>query len=767
MPTFFAANLRRLPHLVLTVSVTMLVLALSSTSWAQTQDTEASGNPPSTEQAEALIATLEDEAQRQALIETLKTLVAADQQAEDDVGEADGDLVSNIAGQISQLDNNVVELLEQLDDGTEFLDWLYSQTSDGDLRSLWLEALWQVSLVVAAGMLGWLLVAWLERRQLRRLEQREDVTWLELPVITLGRICLRVATIIAFAIAAYACLTVINPNELTRVVSIALVNALVLVRAGTVTVRILLSPLAPALRIIPVKDHEAVYLAVWTRRFLALGIYGFFAIELLASLGLPDSSTALLQRLVGFCLTLLGFMVILQSRETVARWIREHPETGGARMLRQRLADIWHVFAMLALAALFAAWALNVDEGFETLLRGFGTTAIVLFGALIASTMVRRALLKLFVISDEYSDRFPGLERRSNRYLTILVVALNVVIWGFATALIMDSWGLGAVETLMSPGGLSVVGRLASIALMVVIAIIIWELGDGLISAYLNQNEEAAVSPRLKTLLPLMRNVLLIVISTIAVITILSELGVETAPLLAGAGVVGLAVGFGAQTLVKDVITGAFIMFEDQFSVGDWIEAGGKLGGVESITIRTVQLRDFDGYVHTVPFGEITALTNMMRDFGYAMIDVGVAYQENTDRVIEVIREVDAEARRDEAFAGGLVGDLEVMGVNELGDSAVTVRVRIKTLAGYQWGVRREYLRQIKLKFDEVGIEIPFPHMTVYFGEIRGGDTSPAHVRIDAEDTMIDAEVVEEEVSASVVEKRPDAGPDAGGISHD
>ena len=149
------------------------------------------------------------------------------------------------------------------------------------------------------------------------------------------------------------------------------------------------------------------------------------------------------------------------------------------------------------------------------------------------------------------------------------------------------------------------------------------------------------------------------------------------------------------------------------------------------------------------------------------MIDVGVAYQENTDRVIEVIREVDAEARRDEAFAGGLVGDLEVMGVNELGDSAVTVRVRIKTLAGYQWGVRREYLRQIKLKFDEVGIEIPFPHMTVYFGEIRGGNTSPAHVRIDAEDTTIDAEIVEEEVSSGVVEKRPDAGPDAGGISPD
>lgn len=760
MPMIFAATFRRLPLLVLTV----LVIALASPGWAQTENAETSADPTSVEQVESLIATLEDETQRQELIENLKVLVAADQEAGGESDHTGDDLITSIARQISQLDDNVAHLLEQLDDGSDFFDWLNDQASDGDLAGLWLEALWQIALVMVGGALGWILVAWLERGQLQKLEQRQNVTWLELPVIALGRICLRIATVLAFAIAAYACLTVLQPNELTRVISIAFINALVLVRAGTVVARTLLSPLAPALRIVPVSDQEAVYLMVWLRRFLAVGIYGFFAIELLASLGLPDTSVALLQRLVGLFLTLLGFMVILQSRETVARWIREHPETGGARMLRHRLADIWHVLAMLAVAALFAAWALNVEEGFETLLRGFGSTAIVLFGALAASAMVHRALRKLFDISDEYIDRFPGLERRSNRYLTVLVVALNIIIWAFATALVMDAWGLGALELLMSPDGISVVGRLASIALMIVIAIIIWELGDGMISAYLNQHEDETVSPRLKTLLPLMRNVLLIVISTIAVITILSELGVETGPLLAGAGVVGLAVGFGAQTLVKDVITGAFIMFEDQFSVGDWIEAGGKMGGVESITIRTVKLRDFDGYVHTIPFGEISALTNMMRDFGYAMIDVGVAYQENTDRVIAVIREVDAEARKDEEFAGRLAGDLEVMGVHELGDSSVTVRVRVKTLAGFQWGVRREYLRQIKLKFDEVGIEIPFPHMTVYFGEIRGGNTAPAHVRIDAEDTLIETEVVEETSDPGNVARDSDAGPDADGI---
>jgi small conductance mechanosensitive channel len=138
--------------------------------------------------------------------------------------------------------------------------------------------------------------------------------------------------------------------------------------------------------------------------------------------------------------------------------------------------------------------------------------------------------------------------------------------------------------------------------------------------------------------------------------------------------------------------------------------------------------------VHIVPFGEVAAVTNMTRDYGYALIDVGVAYQENTDHVLEVIKEVDKEARRDEALAERLVGELEVMGVHALDASAVTLRVRIKTLAGHQWAVRREYFRRIKIEFDRVGIEIPFPHMTVYFGEMRGGRTPPAHLRIDAGD---------------------------------
>jgi small conductance mechanosensitive channel len=311
---------------------------------------------------------------------------------------------------------------------------------------------------------------------------------------------------------------------------------------------------------------------------------------------------------------------------------------------------------------------------------------------------------------------------------------VGVAIWTVAAMIVLEAWSIAVFGVLTTPEGLQFLSRVAAIVVILLIAVVIWELGDGMISRTIARGAEHAISARMRTLLPLLRNVLLVTVVVIAVITIMSEAGLDIAPLLAGAGIVGLAIGFGAQALVKDIITGAFMLFEDQFSIGDWIDAGGKSGGVESITIRTVRLRDTDGYVHTIPFGEISVLTNMMRDFGYAVLDVGVAYKENTDEVIEAIREVDREARQDEAFTERLAGDLEVFGVNALDNSGVTIRCRVRTLAGYQWGVRREYLRRIKMKFDEVGIEIGFPHMTVWFGEMTGGKGPPvAHVRIDTD----------------------------------
>jgi small-conductance mechanosensitive channel len=226
---------------------------------------------------------------------------------------------------------------------------------------------------------------------------------------------------------------------------------------------------------------------------------------------------------------------------------------------------------------------------------------------------------------------------------------------------------------------------------------------------------------RAETLGRVVRYLIAVVISLITAMLVLAELGVSVAPILGAAGVVGLAVGFGAQSLVKDYFTGFFLLLENQIRQGDVVQVGDHSGSVEEVTLRYVQLRDYSGNVHYVPNSTITTVINMSRGFSNAVMDVGVAYRENVDDVMAVMREVGASLRADPAFAPRLLADLEIAGVENLADSAVIVRCRFRTLPLEQWGVKREYLRRVKAAFDAKGIEIPYPHMTVYAGQDREG----------------------------------------------
>ena len=224
------------------------------------------------------------------------------------------------------------------------------------------------------------------------------------------------------------------------------------------------------------------------------------------------------------------------------------------------------------------------------------------------------------------------------------------------------------------------------------------------------------VSPqeqRTRTLLSLLRSVGLVIIVVMTVFMVLGAVGVELAPLLAGAGVVGLAVSFGAQSLVKDVISGLFILFENQFGVGDVIRIEGVSGTVEKMTLRVVVLRDVHGVVHIVPNGQITKVSNLTRSWARVVLEVGVAYKEDPDRVMDVLRAVGEELSGDDAWKPLLLGPVEVPGIETFGESAVNIRVMVKTLPLKQWDVARELRRRIKLRFDREGIEIPFPHQTV------------------------------------------------------
>lgn len=222
---------------------------------------------------------------------------------------------------------------------------------------------------------------------------------------------------------------------------------------------------------------------------------------------------------------------------------------------------------------------------------------------------------------------------------------------------------------------------------------------------------------RMKTLFGIFRKSSIIILWLVAVLVILNTLRIQIGPIIAAAGILGLAVSFGAQSLVKDLISGTFIIFENQIRVGDVAIINGTGGLVEEINLRTVILRDLEGVVHIFPSGNITSLSNMTKDWSAALMNIGVAYKENTDRVVELMLKVAQEMREDETYGPMMIADMEVFGVDSFADSAVYIKARLKTLPIQQWAVAREYRRRIKLLFDEEGVEIPFPHRTLYFGE--------------------------------------------------
>jgi small conductance mechanosensitive channel len=236
---------------------------------------------------------------------------------------------------------------------------------------------------------------------------------------------------------------------------------------------------------------------------------------------------------------------------------------------------------------------------------------------------------------------------------------------------------------------------------------------------------------RTQTLGSILRYVLIITILIVGIMIILKEVGIAIGPLLAAAGIVGLAVGFGAQSLVKDVITGFFILLEDQIRVGDVVQVAGKTGIVEKINMRTTMLRDLAGNAHYVPNGAIDAVTNMTKEYSRYVFEIGVAYREDVDEVIEVMKQVDEELRNDPNYKDDILEPLEVFGLDQFGNSALIIKARTTTKPIRQWAVGREFNRRLKKTFDQKNIEIPFPHVTLYMGQDKQGQAPPLHVAMN------------------------------------
>lgn len=272
----------------------------------------------------------------------------------------------------------------------------------------------------------------------------------------------------------------------------------------------------------------------------------------------------------------------------------------------------------------------------------------------------------------------------------------------------LDRFLLWIPDNYASPARIALILILAAVALRAIHRVL-----PRLRELIVERQESVEDGQRIRTLSRVVRYVLTVATVVVTVLLILGELGISVAPILGAAGVVGIAIGFGAQSLVKDYFTGFFLLLENQIRHGDVVEAGGKAGVVEELTLRYLRLRDYSGNVHFVPNGNISIVTNMSMGFAFAVVDAGVAYGENVERVIAVMREVGKDMRQDPEFGPYILEDLEIAGVDQWAESSIVIRCRFRVAPLQQWNVRREYLKKLKAAYEREGIEIPFPHLKI------------------------------------------------------
>ena len=270
------------------------------------------------------------------------------------------------------------------------------------------------------------------------------------------------------------------------------------------------------------------------------------------------------------------------------------------------------------------------------------------------------------------------------------------------------------------------------IILVVVLTLILIKVikvaSSRLSSVFLKKRTDEESEKRAKTLTSVIQNFLIILVLVVAVITIIGQLGIEIAPLLATAGIAGVAIGFAGQSLIKDFINGFFFLLWDQIRVGDYVQLSEKRGLVEMINLKMTIIRDFNGNVHYIPNGTIDVVTNMTKDYSRYLFEIGVAYRENVDEVIDIIKEIDNELRKDPNFKEDILEPIEIFGLDEFADSALIIKARTMTKPLKQWRIKREFNKRLKKKFDEKDIEIPFPHRTLYIGQDKEGKAVPLRV---------------------------------------
>jgi small conductance mechanosensitive channel len=685
------------------------------TAQAQSAAVPAAAGTPTVAQLQQLVSTLKDDKARAQLIDQLQALIAAQNAQQPSASESPKAWFTGLPAQLDAIGGEILAAAPILAQAPSIGAWAEHQFEDPTLRQRWIDIGSKLFLILVAGLVADVITRFLLRHPARFLHARQsDSVPAQLMLLMLAMV-VELLPVLAFAAVAIFVTPLTEPAVRTRGVATVLIATTVWARGCLAMARcLLLSPRAQLLY--PLGEETRNYLYIWMRRFAYCAAYGY-AISVCAwYFSAPGAIEGLLMRSAVLVLAVLAIVFVLQNRAPVAEWLRggERRDEIRWRGLRNRLGESWHVLAIAYVVGTFGVYVLNAEGGFAILLRATALSLVVISGAAILARVSERLLRRSFSVTPELKTRFPRLEMRANRYTALITNTTVTVIYILAAAALLEAWGISAFTWLVDLAQQPSARNVVSLAIVLIAGLVLWEFFSAMIERKLAGIDHGGRS-RARTVLPLLRSTVMVVLITVAALMILSQIGINIAPLLAGAGIAGIAVGFGAQALVKDVITGFFMLLEDTFAVGDRVDVGGgHVGTIEAVSIRNFRLRDIQGVVHTVPFSAITTVLNMSRDFAYVVCDAGIVYRENPDRVIEVMREAGKEIAAEPRWSRYVLAPLEILGVERFTDTAMIIRARLKAAPPHQIELGREFNRVLKNAFDRAGVEMASVNQLYY-----------------------------------------------------
>jgi small-conductance mechanosensitive channel len=503
-----------------------------------------------------------------------------------------------------------------------------------------------------------------------------------------------------------------------------LVWAVMIWRLSIVVLMFVVSPQRPDLRLMAIDDADARVCVRWLTVYLMVNPFYPFLVGLVERMGLGQEAVFSAALPIGLAVTSYKIAMCFGMRGPIRRAILAATGTEPGPF-RRAVAALWHwLFTALALG-IFSALIIELSLGKGALVAGGAAATQVAVIVLVVLWQVSHNLIARLFVGEETDIQLTLRRARFRRALRRLADAFLLIL---GAAWLGEGWGLNIVDP--APGSFEGVflRPACGAAATVVAAWILWTA----LSVVIDEKMPRAVAPggenevihgsasRLGTLLPLVRHIVFIGLAVVAVIVALSMLGVNIGPLLAGLGVVGIAIGFGAQNLVRDIISGIFFLMEDAFRVGEYIQSGNYKGTVESFSFRSVRLRHQRGALYTVPFGLLGAVQNQSRDWTIDKLTVGITYDSDIDRARKLIKQIGLDLAKDPEFAPLILQPLKMQGVDALGDFAVQIRMKMMTLPGENFVIRRQALAMIKKTFDANGIKFAFPTVQI------AGDGDPA-----------------------------------------